>query len=166
LKKYLFILLAIGLAVGLAACDEGGTSSSSSGKEKESAEKKEKKEDKKYGLGETAEVGDVKVTITKVSLTDERNEFEESEPNKVVKIEYEMENNRDEEIPVGADFQVYDSTGNQVDLYALDNTMGSLKPGKKLQGVEHYGIEDGPIEVYFQPMFSLDKNAIFELDVE
>lgn len=167
LKKFWMLLVFGGLIAALVACDAGETSggSGSGNEEKKSEEKKEEKE-KKYGLGETADVGGVKVTINKVSLTDERNEIEETQPNKVVKIEYEMENGTDEEIPVGGDFQVYDSTGNQVESYPLDNTIGSLQPGKKIQGTDHYGIEDGPIEVYFQPMFSMDEKAIFELEIE
>lgn len=84
----------------------------------------------------------------------------------VVKIEYEIENGSEEEIPIGGDLEVYDNTGNKVELYPLDNTLGSLQPGKKIQGVEHYGIEGGPIEIYFRPMLSFEDAAIFEAPVE
>lgn len=119
-----------------------------------------------YRLGDTAEVGNIKITINKVSVTDERNEFASEDPNKVIKLEYEIENGTDEEIPIGADLQVYDGTGNQVNSYPLDNTIGSLHPGKKIQGVDYFGIEEGPIEVYFQPLFSFDDPAVFELDID
>lgn len=162
----------------LVACGEAETSTDDSNNEtvdatteetnedEASEEESEEEESGTYGLGDTAEVADVAITITNVSLTDERNEFADEDPSMVVKIEYELENNSDDEIPVGADLQVYDGTGNQANSYPLDNTLGSLKPGKKIQGVEHYGIEEGPIEIYFQPMFSLDEEAIFEIEVE
>lgn len=160
--------LVIVLGIILVACGDVETSADGNGEDPKSEQNDEVEEttDNRYELGDTAEVGGIKLTIKNVEITDERNEFADEEPEMVVKIEYELENDSDEEIPVGADFQVYDGTGNQVDLYPLDNTMGSLKPGKKMQGVEHYGIEEGPIELYFQPMFSLDEEAIFELEIE
>lgn len=120
----------------------------------------------KLGVGDSAEVDGIKFTLKSVTTTDERNEFADTDPAIVVKIEYEIENNTDEEIPVGGDLQVYDGTGNQVELYPLDNTMGSLQPGKKMQGVDHYGIEEGPIEIYFQPLLSFEDPAIFEANIE
>ncbi len=169
MKKFAALLSTVFLVLALAAC--GGGSESSSSNEKSSGEKEkqktEKKEEKKtYGIGDTVEIDGVKFTLKNVSLTDERNEFAETNPKQVVKIEYEIENNAKEEIPIGGDLQVYDGTGNQVELYPLDNTMGSLQPGKKMQCVEHYGIEKGPIEIYFQPMFSLKDPAIFKADVK
>src|SRR5690625_2580439 len=176
MRKLLLIVFALLLTVALAACDEGEQSSSAANDNEssgtnddegagESEDVEEDKDSGNYRLGDTAEVGGIKFTVKSVSTTDERNEFADEDPNIVVKIEYEIENGSDEEIPIGMDLQVYDGTGNQVDSYPLDNTMGSLQPGKKIQGVEHYGIEEGPIEVYFQPSFSFEDPAIFELEV-
>ena len=163
LKRFSFLFALIALTFSLVACDE--LEDTSSGDDSEN--KEEEAKDEKYGVGDTAEVSGVKFTLNKVSTTDERNEFEEEEPNEVIKVEFELENNSDEEISVGGDLQVYDGTGNQVDSYANENTMGSLKPGKKMQGVDHFGIEEGPVEIYFQPMMSFDDDeAIFEADVE
>src|SRR5690625_1935480 len=179
MKKVLFIVAALILSLALAACDEGEQPATNDN-ETEAAEtnnddvaedngdivdEEEDTSSGNYQLGDTAEVDGIKFTVKSVSTTDERNEFEEEDPNIVVKIEYEIENGSDEEIPIGMDLQVYDGTGNRVDSYPLDNTMGSLQPGKKIQGVEHYGIEEGPIEVYFQPAFSFEDPAIFELEV-
>jgi len=170
LKKIFLLLLAAIFAVGLVACDEESASSEEADQEGQEAEAAEddatEKEEETLTIGDTAEVDGIKFTLKGVSTTDERNEFEETNPSKVVKIEYEVENNSEEEIPVGGDLQVYDGTGNQVDSYALDNTMGSLQPGKKMQGVEHFGIEEGPIEVYFQPLISFEDPAIFTADIE
>lgn len=169
MKKIFALLMSMALVLTLAACGgesdtSGSESNNKSSGEKQNAEKKEEK--KTYGIGDTVEIDGVKFTLKNVSLTDERNEFAETNPKQVVKIEYEIVNNTEEEIAVGGDLQVYDGTGNQVESYPLDNTMGSLQPGKKMQCVEHYGIEKGPIEIYFQPLFSMEDPAIFKADVQ
>jgi len=169
LKKFVTLLSTVFLVLALAACGGESDTSGSESNNKSSGEKQktEKKEEKKtYGIGDTVEIDGVKFTLKNVSLTDERNEFAETNPKQVVKIEYEIVNNTEEEIAVGGDLQVYDGTGNQVESYPLDNTMGSLQPGKKMQCVEHYGIEKGPIEIYFQPLFSMEDPAIFKADVK
>lgn len=165
LKRYLFLIASLLLTIALAACgDTDSTDSTNDDKDTNQVEKKQ--EEKKLGIGDTAEVGNIKFTLKNVSLTDERNEFADQNPKMVVKIEYEIENGTDEEIPIGGDLEVYDATGNKMESYPLDNTLGSLKPGKKIQGVEHFGIEESPIEIYFQPMLSLDEPAVFEVDVK
>mgnify|MGYP001159200543 FL=1 len=171
MKRLLLLLFALILSIALVACDESSSSDDSGKDDKPKTEKKEdkkeeKKEEKKLGLGDTAEVANIKFTVKSVSTTDERNEFDESDPAIVVKVEYELENNSDEEIPVGMDLQAYDGTGNKVESYPLDNTMGSLAPGKKIQGTEHFGIEEGPLELHYQPALSLEDAAIFELEIE
>ena len=165
LKKSLFIIASFIFTIALAACGDTDSTGSTNG-DKDKKQTEEKSEEKKLGIGDTAEVGNVKFTLKKVSLTDERNEFADQNPKMVVKIEYEIENGTDEEIPIGGDLEVYDATGNKMESYPLDKTLGSLKPGKKIQGVEHFGIEESPIEIYFQPMFSFDEPAVFEVDVK
>lgn len=173
MRKFLYFLLALLVSLTLAGCggesDNGNNDANGSDSSNDSGENlntDQGDDNKTYGIGDTVEIDGVKFTLKNVSLTDERNEFADTNPPLVVKIEYEIENNTDDEIPVGADLQVYDGTNNQVESYPLDNTLGSLQPGKKMQGVEHYGIEKGPIEIYFQPMFSFDDPAIFKVDIE
>ena len=182
MKRYLLIISAMVLSLVLVACDEGETSDSGSDDEatevdaetddsvdeevEEEESEDEEESNENYGLGDTAEVGGIKFTVNSVSTTDERNEFADEDPEKVIKIEYEIENNSDEEIVLGMDLEVYDGTGNKMESYPLENTMDTLQPGKKTQGIEHFGIEEGPIEIYFQPAFSFDDPVIFEVDVE
>src|SRR5690625_1203756 len=184
MRKLLLLFLASILSLALVACDEEGSSSepannndqnqeetnneveNDSEESEEEPESEPEEENEKLGLGDTAEVGGVKITINDVSTTDERNEFADEDPEKVIKIEYEIENNSDEEIVLGMDLEVYDGTGNKMESYPLENTMDTLQPGKKTQGIEHFGIEEGPIEIYFQPAFSFDDPVIFEVDVE
>lgn len=185
MRKILLLLVAIIFSLFLAACGDvedtssgdSATNEESTSEENEDGQTEETTSDgsesedaeessETYSVGDTAEVGDIEFTLNSVSTTDERNEMAETDPAMVVKIEYEITNNTEEEIPVGGDLQVYDGTGNQVELYPLDNTMGSLQPGKSIQGTDHYGIEEGPVEIYFEPMMSFDDPAIFEAEVE
>lgn len=112
------------------------------------------------------EVDGIKFTLKYVSTTEERNEFDDTDSPVVVKIEYEVENGTDEEITVGGNLEVYDSAGNKGELYPLDNTMDTLQPGKKLNDVAHFGVESGPIEIYFQPLLSFDNPAVFKVDLK
>lgn len=172
MKKWLMALMMGSSMVALAACgstEEGAEESSGSATEDQApAEETAPAEEAEttYGVGDTAEVDGVKFTLKSITTTDERNEFAESDPAMVVKVEYELENATEEEIPVGGDLQAYDGTGNQVETYPLDSTMGSLQPGKKIQGVDYFGIEQGPIEIYFQPLVSMEDPAIFEAEVQ
>ncbi|MFC2948576.1 DUF4352 domain-containing protein [Virgibacillus sediminis] len=143
---------------------EETTNDQSSSEDEDAAE--EASSEETYSVGDTAEVDGVQFTLKSVTTTDERNEFAETDPSQVVKVEYEIVNNKEDEISVGGDLQAYDGTGNQVESYPLDNTMGSLQPGKKIQGVEHFGIEEGPIEIYFQPLVSFEDPAIFTAEVQ
>ena len=168
MKRYFRLLMLILFSIALIACTGnggiGGTDTTEG--EKADTERTDDGKQQALGIGDTAEVEGIKFTLKNVSLTDERNEYAETQPAKVVRIEYEIENNTEDEIPVGGDLEVYDNTGNKVESYPLDNTLGSLQPGKKMQGVEHFGISEGPIEIYFQPLLSFEKPVIFKADVE
>lgn len=181
MKKLLFLFMTMLLSIFLVACDEGTTDTSSSSDESGSTEETEDsaaenadeedssdeaEENGNLTVGDTAELDGAKFTLKSVTTTDERNEFEESDPTAVIKIEYELENLSDEEIPYGAEITVYDAEGNQMEPYPLDNSMGSLAPGKKVQGVEHHGVEAvGTIEIHFAPLFSFEE-AVFEVEIE
>lgn len=163
MKKLLLFMLAALLTTGLVACDE----TTSGTEEKDGGDSTEaKKGDEELTIGDTAEIDGIKFTLKNVTTTDDRNQFADTNPTMVVKIEYEVENNTDDSIAVGGDLELYDGTGNKMDLYPLENTMGSLQPGKKMQGTEHFGIEKGPIEIYFEPLFSFADPAIFTADIQ
>jgi len=182
MKKLFMLLASVLLIFGLTACGEatnqtGGTSetetlteeteqSMEEATDESTEEATEEESNETYSVGDTVDIDGIKFTLKSVTTTDERNEFADTDPAIVVRIEYEVENNTDEEIAVGGDLEVYDGNGNKADLYPLENTMDTLQPGKKLQGVEHYGIETGPIEIYFQPLFSFGDPAVFEAEIE
>lgn len=163
MKKLLTLLVSILIAIALVACNNSNDENKPSDKDNEDS----KTEEQVYEIGDTAEIDGVNITLTNVTSTNKRSEFAESNPSKVVKIEYEVQNNSDEEITVGMDLEVYDRTDTKADSYPLDNTIDSLAPGKKLQAVSHYGIEESPIEIHFSPLLSFDdETIIFKADID
>lgn len=170
MKKLLLLFVSVFFATfALSAC--GGDTNSTTDNDNQNANdetnaEKTTDETKTLGIGDTVDIDGVKFTLKNVTTTDERNEFADTQPPIVIKIEYEIENLTDQEIPIGGDLEVYDATGNKMESYPLDNTLGSIQPGKKMQCVEHYGIEQGPIEIYFQPMFSFEDPAVFKVDIQ
>lgn len=130
-------------------------------------EKEEPEKDGAYKVGDSVKVGDVTYTLKNVSLTDERNEFADTEPANVIKIEYTVQNDSDDDIPIGADVEVYDASGKKMDSYPNDNTMNSVAPGKSIDAVAHFGLDQtGDIEILFAPLISLEKAATFKVNIQ
>ncbi|MDA3972729.1 DUF4352 domain-containing protein [Enterococcus thailandicus] len=119
-----------------------------------------------YNVGDTVKVGDAEYTLNTVELTDERNQFDETQPAQVVKITYTMTNNGDEDLPVGMDVEVYGPDNKKASTYPNDNTMGSVAPGKSMDCTAHFGLnQNGEIEVHFSPLVSFEKAAKFKAAV-
>lgn len=120
-----------------------------------------------YNVGDSVKVGDATYTLTSVSLTDERNQFDETNPAYVIAVSYTMENNSDEDLPVGMDLSAYGPDDKKLESYPNDNTMGSVAAGKKMDCVEHFGLgELGEVELQFAPAISLEKTANFKANVQ
>lgn len=184
MKRFVLLIVVFIMSIALIACDDFDDAETASIDEVEekngddateneekdvNAEEDEDKADENVnlGIGDTAEFNQLKFTLKDVTTTDERNEFADEDPNVVIKIEYEIENTGDDDYPYGTDITVYDADGNQMDSYPLESDLGSLAPGKKVQGVEHHGVEaTGKIEIHFVPFFSFEDTAVFEVDIE
>lgn len=97
-KKLLLILLTCALSVCFVGCGSESDEPTRSGDEEKTKEDSSnnnppKDEEKTYSIGETWTVdGQWALTINSISLTDERNEFEERTPNQVFIIDYVYEN--------------------------------------------------------------------------
>lgn len=165
MKRILGLGLIALLGLSLAAC--GSSDSGSEPKENNTpTEKKEEKKNTTHNVGDTVAVGDVEYTLTSVELTDERNEFDETNPAAVAKVTYTMKNNSEDELPVGMDVEVYGADDKKAESYPNDNTMGSVAPGKQMDCTAHFGInQTGEIEVHFAPAISLEKAAVFKATV-
>ncbi|EOH93140.1 DUF4352 domain-containing protein [Enterococcus pallens] len=143
--------------------NNGGTkvsSSTSTSKSNESADTQF------YNLGETVKVGDAEYTLHSATLTDERNQFADTEPAQVVMITYTVKNNGDTDLPVGVDVEVYGSDNKKAETYPNENTMGSVAPGKEMDCTAHFTLnQPGEIEVHFSPLISFEKAAKFKVTV-
>lgn len=104
-------------------------------------------------IGESITIDDITMTITNAEFTDERNQFEEDEPENVIAIYYTLENDTDDDYGYGMDFDVY-VDGSQADTYPNDNSMGSVSSGRSTDGVAHYAVNGETIEVEWEPLFS------------
>ncbi|EKJ3561507.1 DUF4352 domain-containing protein [Enterococcus faecalis] len=174
-KRVWFWILAVILIVIIGSALNGGSDSnraSDNGGEKvtksstSASSSKEEKSDTFYKIGDTVKVGDAEYTLNSVELTDERNQFEENQPAQVVKITYTVKNDGDSDIPVGMDIEVYGSDNKKSETYPNDNTMGSVAPGKEMDCVAHFGLnQTGEIEIHFSPLVSFEKAAKYKVPV-
>ncbi|MEO1782282.1 DUF4352 domain-containing protein [Enterococcus diestrammenae] len=174
-KIWFWILVVVVIAIG--ASSLGGGDKSNGGEKVSSAQSSEKKDTAEstkesetaefYNVGDSVKVGDATYTLTSVSLTDERNQFDETNPAYVIAVSYTMENNSDEDLPVGMDLSAYGPDDKKLESYPNDNTMGSVAAGKKMDCVEHFGLgELGEVELQFAPAISLEKTANFKANVQ
>lgn len=164
-KKLLVLLLSGGLL--LAACGEDSaagdnstpeTSQEGAEAEAETTETEEQTtapegDSAKLTIGDSKEIDGIKFTVTNSYYTDERNEFAETSPEKVIAIEYTIENNSEDDYPFGMDEQVY-VDGKQAETYPLDNSMGSVSAGRSADGIVFYGVDGDTVELEWAPMFS------------
>lgn len=156
MKKGILATMILATALVLGACSsetDGGSKKSSDAKTSETAKSAEKKSDEFKKVGESGTAGKVTYTLKSITKTDERNEFEETQPANVIKIEYTVKNDSDEEIPAGMDLEVYDPDGKKLESYANDNTMDSVAAGKSIDAVQHFGTDKlGDFELQFSPL--------------
>ncbi|MFV0560269.1 MAG: DUF4352 domain-containing protein [Enterococcus sp.] len=164
-KKVWFWVIVVIVIAGI------GTSSSENGGEKVSAgenssSESSSKETEYYQIGDSVKVDDVTYTLNNVSLTDERNILLDESPENVVKIEYTVKNDSDDDVTVGADVEVYDADDAKCKTYANENTMNTIASGKQMDAVAHFAVgTTGEIEIQFSPLMSFDKAASFKATV-
>lgn len=115
-------------------------------------------------VGDSYTIDDITLTITDVSFTDERNQFEEDEPENVIRIDYELNNDSDSDYAFGMDFDVY-ADGRKMEMYANTNDIGSVSAGRTVDGTTHYGVEGDDIEIEWSPLLSFtDEVAIWSVN--
>ncbi|MGJ0973767.1 DUF4352 domain-containing protein [Enterococcus avium] len=160
------IVLVIGGSLGGESNDKKASDNGEKKVESTAKSSKQKETASFYNVGDTVKVGDATYTLNSVELTDERNQFEEKEPAQVVKITYTVKNDGTEDIPVGADIEVYGSDDKKAETYANENTMGSVASGKQMDVIAHFALnQPGEIEIHFAPLISFEKAAKFKATV-
>ncbi|MBJ7540741.1 MULTISPECIES: immunity protein [Streptococcus] len=178
-KRAWFIVLAAVVLIGVFAnmggdSDSKDTSASSSAKSESTSavsSTKESSQDK----GKTYKVGDVitfkdeaEITITGAEWSDERNEFADTNPEKVLKVTYNVNNLSDDDYVLGDDLELY-VNGKKMDTYPNGGTLDSISKGRSFEGaVQYFGVNgSGDIEVEVEPSFSFTAEpAVVKLDIQ
>ncbi|HJF32511.1 MAG TPA: DUF4352 domain-containing protein [Sporosarcina psychrophila] len=126
----------------------------------------EKEVSKNLKIGDSATIDDVTVTINKVAITDERNEFEEVTPERAVLIDFTVENNTDADYPVGMDFSFY-VDGKKVESMAVGNvTFDAISAGRSMDGQVAYPADGEKLELEFKPMMHIgNEKYIFDIEL-
>lgn len=167
-KKLLFIALSLMLCFGLIGCGGGGDSSDA-----------EQDNEVIYGVGDTWEVdGQWKLTIDSVTVTDQRNEFADTDPAEVIIVNYTYENLGYEDstgmmngLYIDLDMsQVIDSTGQMCQTYpsieavnyAQETPIGATCTAQACFGLSTAG---GPVKIIITEYDGNDneQTATFEL---
>ena len=170
-KKWLGLGLSVLSVSVLVACGSSNSQSNNSSKETktEKIPTTEKSSEKKsaYAIGDKIVFDkQAEYTITKVEWSDERNDFDQSNPDKVLKVTYNVKNLSDKDLAVGVDINLFVG-GNKMESYPNTNTMGSISPGRSMEGaVQHFGVKgDGKLELEIKPFTAFnEKPAIVAFD--
>ena len=112
-------------------------------------------------IGDSVEIGDYTIKITEAYYTNERVEFEETDPDKVLVLSFELTNNSDEELTYTSnDFKVY-VDNKEMKPYALEAALGNVSPGRTVEEKTAIGIiGDGDIEIEWQPSINFDDLSV------
>lgn len=172
-KKWLalgFSLLSISLLVACGNSQKNSEKASQEVQTEKSSTSEAKNENKStYSIGDTITFDNyAEYTITNVEWTDERNEFDNTNPDKVLKVTYNVKNLSDKDMPIGIDINLFVG-GNKMESYANDHTMGSITPGRSMEGaVEHFGVKgEGDLELEIKPFAAFgEKPEIISIDVK
>ena len=184
-------LIALGLSclsvLTLVACSGGAKKDENTSKdtkvETSSGQKETEKKDKvettssqkdsekkgKFTIGDKVTFDNVaEYTITNVEWTDERNQFDKSNPDKVLKVTYNVKNLSEEDLPVGIGMTLY-AGGKKMESYPNTNTMDTISAGRSIESaVAHFGVTgQGDLELEIKPAFDFkSKAAIVAFTVE
>ena len=169
---WIIAVVAVAIIIGAVAGggggdnDNGGTQiNKTTAKAKKSSAKKTPKF---YKVGDTVKVGDVVYTLKSVEKTNERNEMNDKQFKNVLKVVYHVKNEGSDELPIGADLDVYGPDNNKLDTYPInDTTVNSVAAGKEADVTTGFGTDKlGDFELQFKPLVSVNKAAKFKVNVQ
>src|SRR5699024_9332420 len=113
-------------------------------------------------VGDSTTIDDITLTVNNVSFTDERNSYADTTPERVIAIEYTLENGQEEDYPFGMDMDLY-VDGKKAESYPLGMDLGSVSAGRAVDAVSYFGVDGEEIELEWQPVFSLSDKAVWDL---
>ncbi|KRF59783.1 hypothetical protein ASG97_20545 [Bacillus sp. Soil745] len=85
--------------------------------------------------------------------------MEETQPKEVLGFDIEYQNGtREEQVVSAGDFEVYDSKGEKMEVYALDTLTESVQAGKHVNGPAAFGVTgNAPYEIFIQIILRVAK---------
>lgn len=169
---WIIAVVAVAIIIGAVAGGSGGGSDNGGTKVEKTTAKAKKSSTKKtpkfYKVGDTVKVGDVIYTLKSVEKTDERNEFNDKQFKNVLKVVYHVKNEGKDELPIGADLDIYGPDNNKLDEYPINGTtVNSVAAGKEMDVTTGFGTDNlGDFELQFKPLISVNKAAKFKVNVQ
>lgn len=168
---WIVAVVAVAIIIGAVAGGSGGGSDNGGTKVEKTTAKAKKsstKTPKFYKVGDTVKVGDVVYTLKSVEKTDERNEMNDKQFKNVLKVVYHVKNEGSDELPIGADLDVYGPDNNKLDTYPINGTtINSVAAGKEADVTTGFGTDDlGDFELQFKPLVSVNKAAKFKVNIQ
>lgn len=169
-KKIEALAIAVLMSASLVACSSGENSDSNSN----NSEQKQAQEKAEFKFGQTIEMtdydgGKYEVTFEGVRLTDERNEFSEVNPNKVLFLDYNYKNIDCEEdvfVTEGIEYKIADGEGNILSTYPVsdDSRIGGAVPaGIKSIATEAFAITSESNDITILVYDKVSKKVIGEI---
>lgn len=175
-KRIIGIVLVVMIFSSMAACSSGNSEPKKVDKSEKTETKEEKKEPEKtvFGIGETAELDDVQVTMMGYEENAGSEYNKPADGKEFVLIEFEIANNSDDEMKVSSmmSFDAY------ADDYALDYSLsaliekqdanqldGTIAAGKKMNGVIGYEVpvDWKNLEIHFTNDVWSGNDFVFEI---
>lgn len=168
---WIVAVVAVAIIIGAVAGGSGGGSDNGGTKVEKTTAKAKKSSAKKtqfYKVGDTVKVGDVVYTLKSVEKTDERNEMNDKQFKNVLKVVYHVKNEGSDELPIGADLDVYGPDNNKLDTYPINGTtINSVAAGKEADVTTGFGTDNlGDFELQFKPLVSVSKAAKFKVNIQ
>lgn len=170
---WLIVILVIGAVATAGSGDDGSDEPKKVGESKQEEKSEEKEENKVFKVGDTIQLGDHKLTVTKVDKS-QGDEIEKPKSgNEFVIVHVRIENGGKENIDYNPfDFQLKNSQGNIVDpgFITVDSDTaleaGELAPGGKVEGTVSFEApkDDKGLELIFTPSFWSDKKITIKLN--
>ncbi|HFR3343069.1 TPA: DUF4352 domain-containing protein [Streptococcus suis] len=169
MKRTITLLSAVALTgLLLTACSSNEATKTSSAPEVTETSSSST-EQTSFKIGDTLTFdGEANITITGVSYTDERNEFAEVDPLKVIVVSYNVENLSDKDYVIGSEISLY-VNGKKMESYPVATTLDTISAGRTFEGASQaFAItEEGEYELEVVPSLSFTaKPAIVPFTIE
>lgn len=153
----------------LAACGDTSTETKKDEPKQETVKKEEKKTDGALKIGDTKKIDKTTFTLNNVKFTDERNQFNEVEAEKVITISSTIKSENDEDYVAGQEAEVY-VDGKKAEKYALgtDKTE-TISKGRTADVSQSFAVPANTkeVEIEFKPLFTVgNEKALYKVTVK